>query len=132
MTICVGRDHWARRPPGLFRHFASVGEGLAPPAGFVPHRLIWGTFRRSGGEWLSERSESHQRIAGVCSDGQAASISKWMWPVHSHCTPDPVYGRAWYENPAQMYRRGVASDASPFSRPLPLCGKTRELSVLPT
>ena len=44
MTICVGRDHWARRPPGLFRHFASVGEGLAPPAGFVPHRLLWGNF----------------------------------------------------------------------------------------
>ena len=30
-----------------------------------------------------------------------------------------------------MYRRGVASDASPFSRPLPLCGKTRGPSVLP-
>ena len=43
----------------------------------------------------------------------------------------PVYGRAWYENPAQMYRRGVASDASPFFRPLPLCGKIRGLSVLP-
>ena len=43
----------------------------------------------------------------------------------------PVYGRAWYENPAQMYRRGVASDTGPLSRPLPLCGKTRGLSVLP-
>ena len=30
-----------------------------------------------------------------------------------------------------MYRRGVASDTGPFSRPLPLCGKTRGPSVLP-
>ena len=30
----------------------------------------------------------------------------------------------------EMYRRGVASDASPSSRPLPLCGKIGELSVL--
>ena len=44
MTICVGRDHWARRPPGLFRHFASVGEGLAPPAGFALYLLILGHF----------------------------------------------------------------------------------------
>ena len=29
-----------------------------------------------------------------------------------------------------MYRRGVVSDTSPFSRPLPLCGKIGELSVL--
>ena len=47
------------------------------------------------------------------------------------CPPDPICGRAWFDSPAQMYRRGVISDTEPFSRPLPLCGKTRELSVLP-
>ena len=57
MIVCVGRDHWARRPPGLFRHFVSVGEGLAPPAGFVPYILIWGTFRRPGGKAPSKKGE---------------------------------------------------------------------------
>ena len=89
MTICVGRDHWARRPPGLFRHFASVGEGLAAPTGLAPRRLILGGFRRPGGEPLLERSKRGEKITGVCSDGQATSILIWMWPVHSRYTPDP-------------------------------------------
>ena len=45
--------------------------------------------------------------------------------------PDPVYGRAWFGNLAQLYRRGVASNTQPSSRPLPLCGKTGGPSVLP-
>ena len=45
--------------------------------------------------------------------------------------PDPVYGGAWYGGLVEMYRRGVASDTQPSSRPLPLCGKTRGPSVLP-
>ena len=46
------------------------------------------------------------------------------------CPPDPIYGGAWYGGLVEMYRRGVVSDALPFSRPLPLCGKTGGLSVL--
>ena len=43
----------------------------------------------------------------------------------------PVYGGAWFGNLVQIYRRGVVSDASPSSRPLPLCGKIRGLFLLP-
>ena len=72
MIVCVGRDHWARRlrvakgaptpvgplcplcrrrggsqtRPSHLHPLVSVGEGLAPPAGFVPYLLIWGKFRR--------------------------------------------------------------------------------------
>ena len=42
----------------------------------------------------------------------------------------PVYGGAWFGSLVEMYRRGVASDTLPFSRPLPLCGKTREILPL--
>ena len=34
----------------------------------------------------------------------------------------PVYGGAWFGGSVEIYRRGVTSDASPFSRPLPLYG----------
>ena len=44
--------------------------------------------------------------------------------------PVPVYGGAWFGRLAQRYRRGVASDAQAFSRPLPLCGKTGGIPVL--
>ena len=38
------------------------------------------------------------------------------------CPRAPVYEGAWFGGLVEMYRRGVTSDASPFSRPLPLCG----------
>ena len=46
------------------------------------------------------------------------------------CPRTPVYGGAWFGSLVEMYRRGVASDTLPFSRPLPLCGKTSEILPL--
>ena len=159
MIVCVGRDHWARRlrvakgaptpvgplcplcrrrdgsqtRPSHLHPLVSVGEGLAPPPdGFAPRRLVGGGFRRPGGEPLLERSKRGEKIAG--------GLFRWTGHIHFdmdvtcpqslHPRP-PIYGRAWFGGLVEMYRRGVVSDTSPFSRPLPLCGKTRGPSVLP-
>ena len=88
-----------------------VGRGIpdAPPGVICPASLSYrrggacpsrrvcaapfdlGVFRHLGGEPLLERSKRGEKIAGVCSDGQATSILIWMWPVHSRYTPDPRY-----------------------------------------
>ena len=90
MSLCRRRGGSQTRPSHL-HPLVSVGEGLAPPAGFVPYRLIQRGFRRPGGEPLLERSKRGEKIAGVCSDGQVTSILIWMWPVHSHYTPGPPF-----------------------------------------
>ena len=41
--LCRRRGGSQTRPPPLYP-LAPVGEGLAPPAGFVPYHLIWGDF----------------------------------------------------------------------------------------
>ena len=41
-----------------------VGEGLAPPAGFAPCRLVGGISPPAGGEPLLERSKRGEKIAG--------------------------------------------------------------------
>ena len=88
--------------PSYLYPLAPVGEGLAPSRRVRAAPFDLEGFRRPG--------------------GQATSILIWIWPVHSHCTPDPVYGGAWFGGLAQTYRRGVVSDTKLFSRPLPLCG----------
>ena len=48
-----------------------------------------------------------------------------LWAANAVHPRAPVYGGAWFGGLAQIYRRGVASDTQPSSRPLPLCGKNQ-------
>ena len=94
--------------------------GACPSRWFVP--FYWGNFAAPAASGFLSDQKATKESPGVCSGGQATSILIWIWPVHSHCTPDPVYGGAWFGGLAQTYRRGVVSDTKLFSRPLPLCG----------
>ena len=112
------------RPPPLYP-LVPVGEGLAPSRRVCTVPFDLRRFRRL---WAASGFLSDQKATKE-SPGDGSGEHQVVLLVAR--PPGPMYGRAWYGNLAQMYRRGVPSDAPLFSRPLPLCGKTGGPSVLP-
>ena len=77
--------------PDYLHPLAPVGEGLAPPAGLAPRRLIWGNFAAPAASSFLSDQKATKESPGVCSDGQVTSILIWMWPAHSRYTPGPPF-----------------------------------------
>ena len=102
----VSRTKRTLRRRGYFPSLES-----SPPAGGISPKTKQ-RFRRCGGEFLSERSERNQRIAGAVAFGKDLRLTPWSFM--SHFPPDPLfYGGA----------RGGRGQSRPALKPHEGCQK---------
>ena len=82
----------------------------------APYDLIAGGFRRprAASSFLSDQKATKESPGDGSGEHQVVLLVARP--------PAPFYEGAWLGGLVEMYRRGVTSDALPFSRPLPLCG----------
>ena len=112
--LCRRRGGSQTSPPYLYP-LAPVGEGLAPSRRFcsAPFDLVdISPLRRRAPFGAIQKGRKDRR----------GWPRRPLWAANDGPPRTPVYEGAWFGSLAQIYRRGVASDTTSFSRPLPLCG----------
>ena len=141
--LVIPRPRRGRGNPFSWTGYGLPRRACGPPRNDVlthlysPFRLIWGPFPRRGGACPSRRfctvpfgwgdfaAGGRRAPFGAIQKGRKDRRG-WprrpLWAANDGHPRTPIYGGAWFGGVGQMYRRGVASDTPPFSRPLPLCG----------
>ena len=100
---------WVSRTKRTLRrrgYFPSLES--SPPAGGISPKTKQ-RFRRCGGEFLSERSERNQRIAGAVAFGKDLRLTPWSFM--SHFPPVPLFyggsgGVRGQSYPARCHQEG--------------------------